>query len=417
LEEVNAGQIASKYFTDPSNFNDNVTEIAVLKDLQGLPYVAQLVGINTRPASIPANVVGPPVNVEALNFPVALMGKAKSDLHNKSLFTSWDDIERTVIQVLKGIAVMHGQGIVHRDIKPANMLMTSAKEVWISDFGRAKYIDGMIPETEEVYTGTFVTSAPELLMKYILREDTPTDYKKSDMWAVGASLYRIMTGTYLFDGNPDEVLDQMFIRSGFPQPSDGVTFDLYEEMDANGLLVLGWPIANYRHVANAYKGRILTRTRFPPADPARLETFATVIQELLSFDPEDRPTALEALHMITGEDYPAPPRRILYDEYINTLPLPAAVAGPAFELSCYKTLQTAYRYILKPELMFTVDRALLYTRALLQKNTATRPDVVFLVALAIADSLLDTSAGNREFTPRKVAEALTIARPVPAALI
>lgn len=418
LEEVNTGQIAAKYFTDPNNIEDNITELAVLKDLQGFPYVAQLIKANTRPAALAVNLVGPPVNVAPLEFPVALMGKAKTDLHDRSIITNWDDIDRIVTQVLKGIAVMHGQGIVHRDIKPANILLTSGKEVWISDFGRARYIDKNLPKTKEVYTGTYSTSAPELLMKDILHEKSITDYEKSDMWAVGVTLYKIMTGDYLFLGanGRNGILDWMYTRAGFPQPTDGETYRLYEEMRNRGLRTLSLPLARYVPVPTAYKDRILARTRFPPADPARLETFATVINSLLSYNPDNRPTALDALRTITGENFAVPARRSLIEQYVNATPLPAVVA-PMYAMKSFELLEAAYSMYTKPELPFTVDRAMIYARAFLNKNIPFDTQHVFLVALCLADVFFDTTNRDTEFRYNEILDIITGGGPATVAQI
>jgi serine/threonine protein kinase len=416
LEDVNTGQVAAKYFTDPRNVEDNVTELAVLKDLQGLPYVAQLIGVNTRPAALAVNAIAPAPNVAPLNFPVALMGKAKADLFNDSLYTSWDDIEQIVIQVLKGMAIVHGQGIVHRDVKIENMLMTASKEVWISDFGKARYTDKDIPPTKDIYTGTLSTASPEILMKSVLGEKSPTNYEKSDMWSVGVSLYHIVTGDSLFSSKfgRRDVLEWMFRRSGFPKPGDGETFRLYQLAQVNGQL--NPPKAGVVYLTNptAYKERVLDRASFQSADPARLETFADVIQRLLTYNPDSRPTALEALHAITGEDFVLPPRRSLLDQYVNTTPLPAAIAG-VFELSCYKCLKSAYTMYMKPELPFTVDRALIYARSFLIAHPDYNPDIVTLVSLCIADILLDTSADRTtKFRHIEILDILNYGLAVPA---
>jgi serine/threonine protein kinase len=411
LEEVNAGKIAAKYFTDPTNFVDNVSELAVLKDLQGLPYVAQLVGINTKPAALAVNFVAPAPNVAPLNFPVALMGKAVADLSDRSLYTNWNDLERTVIQVLKGIAIMHTQGIVHRDIKPQNMLMTAAKEVWISDFGKAKYIDTELPKTLEVYTGTYWFSAPELLMKSILGYDrSVSDYEKSDMWAIGATLYYIVTGQYLFAYNSRrEILDAMFIRAGLPGPGDGETGGLFVDYEYAGALpsTLSHPAAYYVRNDEAYKQRAIDRAVYRPADPARLETIATVIQSLMTYNPDSRPTALEALRAITGEDFAVPPRRSILDQYVNTTPLPASIAKDDYENTLIRSYIRSTFYLNKPELPFTLDRMCIFIRAFVQRHPTNFLTISNLVALAITDALLDTSAGEKTFGPEEITIAFT----------
>lgn len=401
LEDVNAGQIAAKYFTDPNNFIDNVSELAALKDLQGLPYVAQLIGVAARPAALAVNVIAPPPNVAPLNFPVALMGKAVADLTKRSLYTNWDDLERTCIQVLRGIAVMHEQGIVHRDIKPANMLMTAAKEVWISDFGRAKYIDKNLPKTVEVYTGTYATSAPELLMKNIMNEHSPTDYDKSDMWAVGATLYYIITGQYLFNyPSRNQILDAMFTRAGLPKAEDGETFLIFDEFKHSGRLAytLSYPEASYVRDDEAYKTRLIARTMYRPADAARLETLADVVQALMSYNPSSRPSALQALRTITGEDFVPPPRRSIVDQYVNTTPLPPSIPPAVYRAALLKTYSILILELNKPELPFALDRVCIYIKSLALRHPNIHIGISSLVAVAITDALFDTSDRQRSFS-------------------
>jgi hypothetical protein len=136
----------------------------------------------------------------------------------------------------------------------------------------------------------------------------------------------------------------------------------------------------------------------------------------MSYDPADRPSAAEALQTITGEDYAISPRRSLQGQYINALPLPPTVA-PMYELYCYKLFESAIDTIYtKPEIPFTIDRALVYSRAMLMKNTTIPHNILFLVALAIADTLLDTSSGFTTFDLDSVARQLTYQRPIPAAI-
>jgi serine/threonine-protein kinase len=86
------------------------------------------------------------------------------------------------------------QGIVHRDIKPENLLVTSAGEVKVADFGLARVLDENLELTQAGTTlGTPLYMSPEQ------GEGRPVD-TRSDLYSLGATTYHLLTGRPPFTG-------------------------------------------------------------------------------------------------------------------------------------------------------------------------------------------------------------------------
>jgi serine/threonine-protein kinase len=90
--------------------------------------------------------------------------------------------------IADALAVAHSQGIVHRDIKPANILVEDNGTLHLIDFGIASLgtatPDGLTDASSMV--GTLRYAAPERLA------GEPAS-SRSDVWALGAVLYEMLT--------------------------------------------------------------------------------------------------------------------------------------------------------------------------------------------------------------------------------
>jgi len=107
-------------------------------------------------------------------------------------------------QVLDVLAAAHEQGIVHRDLKPANLFLTETGTVKVLDFGIARLRDasgGGATQTGAAL-GTPAFMAPEQALGQTAQVDARTD-----LWALGATLFVLITGRLVHEGeSPTELL-------------------------------------------------------------------------------------------------------------------------------------------------------------------------------------------------------------------
>ncbi|KAK3611336.1 hypothetical protein CHS0354_029988 [Potamilus streckersoni] len=94
-------------------------------------------------------------------------------------------------QVCDAVRYLHEQNISHRDLKLENLLLESAYNIKICDFGFVK--DNCTDELSKTYCGSKSYAAPEIL------RGEPYDPKKADIWAIGVILYIFITGKMPFD--------------------------------------------------------------------------------------------------------------------------------------------------------------------------------------------------------------------------
>jgi tRNA A-37 threonylcarbamoyl transferase component Bud32 len=120
--------------------------------------------------------------------------------------------EGRVVQVLKqvcgSLAEAHSIGLIHRDVKPANILLNRRGGMYdvvkLLDFGLVKATDGSSDsKTREGVVGTPLYMSPEAC-----RTPEAVD-ARSDLYAVGAVGYFLLTGTPVFSGSSVmEILNQ-----------------------------------------------------------------------------------------------------------------------------------------------------------------------------------------------------------------
>jgi hypothetical protein len=127
-----------------------------------------------------------------------------------------------IVPVVRALACAHEQGIIHRDLKPDNILVTDAGTVKVLDFGIAKLAQDALPDDmsgeppaalpgDDTSAASSVADAGDTeqagltrrgaimgTLAYMSPEQWGVDEvdARSDLWAVGIILYRMVAGKH-----------------------------------------------------------------------------------------------------------------------------------------------------------------------------------------------------------------------------
>ena len=112
--------------------------------------------------------------------------------------------------ICEALAVAHAAGIVHRDVKPGNVMFADDGRLLLADFGVAHLDDddSLVTRTGALL-GTPSFMAPEQALGQAVDA-------RSDLYAVGATLYQLATGSMPYTGPTAKIVTEASKGSALP---------------------------------------------------------------------------------------------------------------------------------------------------------------------------------------------------------
>ena len=137
-------------------------------------------------------------------------------------------------QAAGSLAEAHGAGLIHRDIKPGNILVVDRGGipdlVKVVDFGLVKDVRGGPAADETLTMADSITGTPHYMAPEAITAPDTVD-ARTDIYALGAVGYWLLTGTHVFRGKTVMEVLANHLHSTPESPSDRLGFAVDRDLE------------------------------------------------------------------------------------------------------------------------------------------------------------------------------------------
>jgi serine/threonine protein kinase len=194
-----------------------------------------------------------------------------TQLHSNGQRLPTTEAVRLITAICDAVQYAHERNLIHRDLKPANVMINTAGQPILMDFGIAKIVGGARQTATGALVGTPTYISPEQVRGETLDH-------RVDIYALGVILYEMVAGRVPFDA--DSALSIMLMHVNEPVPD---IRQLNRDVPEGLVAVIEKALAKQpgnrfqsaREMAQALKPFLPTRERTQPVPVVKTESLKT----------------------------------------------------------------------------------------------------------------------------------------------
>lgn len=218
INQIGQGGMATVYKAYQASMDRNVaikvlpSHLAENKEFAGrFQQEARIIANLEHPHILPVFDSGESEGISYLVMRYLEAGTLKEKMEAAPL--SGDELDRIFVQLADALGYAHSHGVIHRDLKPSNVLIDSQGNLFLTDFGIAKLLEGTSHFTKtDTVMGTPAYISPEQAQGLMVDQ-------RSDIYSLGIILYEMVTGRVPFMADTPLAVILKHVSDPLPLPS------------------------------------------------------------------------------------------------------------------------------------------------------------------------------------------------------